>query len=234
MQAFLCYSINMAYEIFTLQGREIKLFITKEHRFGTDAMLLADFADARHKDTVCDFCTGCGIIPVLLYRKYQPRFVLGLDIMPEAAEIFAKTIDENNIPDMMSLCADIRELPRALPENLPKSFDVITCNPPYKAAGAGILSKSDTDKAARHETECTVYDVCLAAKKMLRSGGKLILCNRPERLADVIYAMRENGIEPKRLQFVAKSPESKPWLFMIEGRKDGGAFMSVEPMVIIK
>jgi tRNA1(Val) A37 N6-methylase TrmN6 len=224
----------MAYEVFTLDDRELRLYITDEHRFGTDAMLLSDFAGVRHKDTVCDFCTGCGIIPVLLYRKYRPRFILGLDIMPAAAEVFQKTIDENEIQDIQSLCADIRTLPRSLPDNLPKSYDVITCNPPYKAAGAGILSESGADKTARHETECTIDDVCLAAKRMLRSGGRLILCNRPERLADVISAMRENGIEPKRLKFVAKTPETPPWLFLIEGRKDGGSFMTVENGVYIK
>jgi tRNA1(Val) A37 N6-methylase TrmN6 len=224
----------MAYEIFTLADREIKLYITDEHRFGTDAMLLSEFAAVRHKDAVCDFCTGCGIIPVLLYQKYRPRFILGLDIMPAAAEVFQTTIDENELQGIQSLCADIRMLPCSLPETLPKTYDVITCNPPYKAAGAGILSEGGADKAARHETECTINDVCLAAKKMLRSGGRLILCNRPERLADVICAMRENGIEPKRLKFVSKTPETPPWLFLIEGRKDGGAFMTVESGVYIK
>jgi tRNA1(Val) A37 N6-methylase TrmN6 len=233
MQSFLCYNKYMAYEIFTFGDREIRLYITDEHRFGTDAMLLADFAAVRHKDAVCDFCTGCGIIPVLLYRKYRPRFILGLDIMPEAAEVFEKTIDENELPDTRSLCADIRTLPRSLPETLPKTYDVITCNPPYKAAGAGILSESGAEKAARHETECTIDDVCLAAKKMLRSGGRLILCNRPERLADVMCAMRENDIEPKRLKLVAKTPETPPWLFLLEGRKDGGAFMTVENSTFI-
>jgi tRNA1(Val) A37 N6-methylase TrmN6 len=218
----------MAYEIFTLGNREIKLFLTDEHRFGTDAMLLAEFAAVKHKDTVCDFCTGCGIIPVLLYRDFAPRFILGLDIIPAAAEVFAKTIEENALTDTRSLCADIRTLPRSLPETLPKTYDVITCNPPYKAAGAGILSENSAEKTARHEIECSIGDVCLAAKKMLRSGGRLILCNRPDRLADVICAMRENGIEPKRLKFVSKTPETPPWLFLIEGRKDGGSFMNVE------
>ncbi|MDR0991532.1 MAG: methyltransferase [Ruminococcus sp.] len=224
----------MAIEIFTFGDREIKLFMTKKHRFGTDAMLLADFANVRHKDVVCDFCTGCGIIPVLILRKYAPRFILGLDIMEEAAEIFGRTIAENDLANVASLCADLRELPKNLPESLPHSFDVITCNPPYKAAGAGIVSESDSEKAARHETQCGINDVCRAAKKMLRSGGRLVLCNRPERLADVICAMRENGIEPKRLKFVSKTPETPPWLFLLEGRKDGGSFLSVESGVFIK
>ena len=34
--------------------------------FGTDSVLLSDFAKARPEDTVIDLCTGNGIIPILL------------------------------------------------------------------------------------------------------------------------------------------------------------------------
>ena len=35
-------------------------------RFGTDAVLLAGFAEAWPRETVVDFCTGTGIIPLLI------------------------------------------------------------------------------------------------------------------------------------------------------------------------
>ena len=38
--------------------------INSQHRFGTDAVLLEDFAKALKKDVVCEIGTGCGIIPV--------------------------------------------------------------------------------------------------------------------------------------------------------------------------
>ena len=37
---------------------EIEICVSKEHKFGTDAFLLADFAAPRHKDKVCDLGTG--------------------------------------------------------------------------------------------------------------------------------------------------------------------------------
>ena len=36
----------------------LRVCITKEHRFGTDAFLLADFARPRRGDKVCDLCAG--------------------------------------------------------------------------------------------------------------------------------------------------------------------------------
>lgn len=51
----------------------IKICISAEHRFGTDAFLLADFANPRQKDLVCDLGTGCGIIPLVMSRKLPLR-----------------------------------------------------------------------------------------------------------------------------------------------------------------
>lgn len=77
---------------------------------------------------------------------------------------------------------------------------------------------------------CTIEDVCKTAKRLLRFGGKLCICQRPERLGDVISAMKSSGIEPKRLRFVAKNAESAPWLFLLEGRKGGKPFLQVDAM----
>ena len=40
--------------------------------------------------------------------------------------------------------------------------------------------------------------------------------------------MKNNHLEPKRLRFVSKNHLTKPWLFLVEARKDGGSFLEVE------
>ena len=77
-------------------------------------------------------------------------------------------------------------------------------------------------------------DVCKAAAQLLRFGGRLCLCQRPERLADVLCAMRSAGIEPKRLRFVAKHADTEPWLFLVEGKKGAKPFMRVEPVLAVE
>ena len=49
-------------------SRDLGLIVSKEHTFGTDALLLADFASPKRYDVCCDFGTGCGIIPMLWCR----------------------------------------------------------------------------------------------------------------------------------------------------------------------
>jgi tRNA1(Val) A37 N6-methylase TrmN6 len=62
-------------------------------------------------------------------------------------------------------------------------------------------------------------DIAKSAARLLRFGGKLCICQRPERVFDVMYAMRTNGIEPKNLRFVSKKGDSQPWLVLVEGKR---------------
>ena len=193
------------------------VYTSKEHGFGTDAFLLADFAAPRRKDTVCDLGTGCGIIPMIWQRESPPRFCWGVDIQPQAVRQFALSIERCGLGGrLLAVLADLCQLKGVLPFG---AFDLVTCNPPYKAPQAGIISALPADKVARHETLCTIEDVCRAAGSLLQFGGRLCLCQRPERLADVIAAMRAVDIEPKRLRFVQKQADTAPWLFLIEGKK---------------
>lgn len=209
-------------------GDNCEICVTKEHTFGTDAFLLADFAKARHKDIVCDLGTGCGIIAVLMRLRYDPRQVYGIDIQEQAIEQFKITVERSSLPETYPLLMDLKSLTPDAPLD---RCDLVTCNPPYKAANAGIESELTAHKIARHEILCNINDVCAAASRLLKFGGRLCLCNRPERLADVISAMRANNIEPKMLRFVSKTENDAPWLFLIEGRKGGGSFMKVMPQL---
>lgn len=206
----------------------VQVCVTKEHRFGTDAFLLANFARPKTKDVVCDFGTGCGIIPMIFSKNNPPKKIYGVDIQEQAIEQFNNSIKASKINnDIVSMNVDIKDLLQSnyLIENC--SIDVITCNPPYKIAGRGILNQDTASSIARHEISCTIEDICKTARRLLRFGGRFCLCQRPERLGDVIIAMKENDIEPKRLRFVSKNTMSAPWLFLIEGKKSSKPFMQV-------
>lgn len=209
----------------------ISVCVSQSHRFGTDALLLAHFAAPLHKDRVCDLGTGCGIIPLAMMRRDRPRQILGIDIQPEAIELFRAGIARSGLSETVSaLEADLRQT-AALPAG---RFDLVTCNPPYQAAGTGIPADRASDQIARHETLCTLADVCKAADRLLRYGGRLCLCQRVGRLSDVICTMRAAGLEPKRLRLVAKDAKSAPWLFLIEGKKGGRSGMQIMPTLLIE
>ena len=106
-------------------------------------------------------------------------------------------------------------------------------NPPYKAEGAGILSEGQKDIVARHETMCTLEDVISAASHLLRSSGRLCLCQRPERLSDIICLMRQYKLEAKRIRTVSKKEGEEPWLVLVEGRRDAKSGLRILPPLFV-
>lgn len=216
-------------------GENLSICVSPDHKFGTDSFLLADFAAPKRKETACDLGTGCGIIPLLWFRRRldAPRQAFGVELQQKGVFQLTQTINRHRelVGRITGIHSDLKELAGKLPAG---GFDVVTCNPPYKPAQTGILSRSDPDKIARHETACTIGDVSAAAARLLRFGGRLCLCQRPERLTDVLEALRQNGLEPKRLRFVQQRQEKAPWLFLVEARKGGKPFLRVEPPLLVE
>lgn len=211
-------------------ARQIYVAVNDVHRFGMDAVLLSDFAKLKPTDRCLDLCCGNGVIPMVLWRNWHPKQLFGVEIQRQAYELSLLSAEKTGISEHFTpICADLKDLNTIRKTVELGSLDAVTCNPPYKAAGRGIRSESDAAYIARHEALCGIEDVCHTASRLLRFGGALYLCQRPERLADVMEAMRQNGIEPKRLQFVSKNAKTPPWLFFIEGRRGGKPFMQVLP-----
>lgn len=206
---------------------KISVCISSEHRFGTDAFLLASFSHARHKDITADFCSGNGIVALLLERDFSPKKIYALEIQKKAFDQIGLSIKNSEIENdkIIPVHADLKDF------KFDEELDLITCNPPYKINGTGIKNNTESCSIARHEMLCTINDVCRSASRNLKFGGRLCVCNRPERLCDIMVAMRESGLEPKRVRFVSKNKNTAPWLVLVEGRKGSKPFMKVEPQL---
>ena len=212
-------------------GGGLSVVVSKDHIFGTDAVLLASFSNIRKKDAACDLGSGCGIIP-LLWCKNQTGRLFAVEIQEKACSQLERSLRLNGLCERVTVVNhDLRSLKGVLPFG---TFDLVTMNPPYKKVGAGIESASESDKIARHETMCSIDDCCAAAAKLLRFGGRFCLCHRPERLCDVMVSMRRHNLEPKRLRFVSKNEGSAPWLFLIEGRLGANSFINIEKNLYIE
>jgi len=211
---------------------DIWVCASEDHRFGTDAFLLADFTQYKKNDLVCELGTGCGIISLIMSREEPPKEIYAVDIQENAIEQLRCGLEKSRLSNrIVPVCADLKVLWDDAPLG---KCSLVVCNPPYKAALAGIESSLTSQKIARHEILCNINDVCRAASRLLKFGGRLCMCNRPERLADVISAMKANDIEPKRLRFVSNNPDQAPWLFLIEGKKGSKPYMKVEKQLYMQ
>ena len=59
--------------------------------YGVDAVLLSWFAKAYEGERVLDFCTGTGVVPILMTAKTAASHFTGLEIQEEVAKMAAKT-----------------------------------------------------------------------------------------------------------------------------------------------
>ena len=219
-------------------GRGIQAAVSDAHHFSTDTILLANFASAKNGERIVELGTGCGTIPLLMIRDTVPKSIHALDIQKEAIELLQNSIELNlqngieNVGLITPLFGDIRDIKDLLPAG---ESDLVVCNPPYKLGGSGLTNPDDAKKIALHETECTLDDVCEAAKWLLRYGGRFVLCQRPERLTDVVSCMRDHGLEPKRLRMVQGRADKAPKLFLCEAKRGAKpGYMDVLPALIIE
>ncbi len=212
-------------------GSGYYVYVSKNHTFGTDAIVLTSFSDARKTDKAIDLGTGCGIIPLLMLRDGKLHNAIGVDISEEAINLASATKIEQNLDKLELILADLNDLKGKIEFG---AHTLITCNPPYKAAGAGIISKTDRDKVARHETACTLSDIIAVSSKLLQTSGRLCMCHRPERLAEMMDIMRQNKLEPKRLRLVAQRADKEPWLVLVEAKKCAHTGLRIMPTLYIE
>ena len=214
-------------------GNGIHVIVSDEHKFWTDTVLLAYFSAPERSAVACDLGSGCGTIPLIWLRRNLTKHIDAVEIQENACSMLKRSIMMNGLEDRISVHhCDMRELKGVLPMS---GYDLAVCNPPYKASGTGIVSKEQSHMIARHESLCTIDDIMTAAQGLLNFGGRLCMCQRPERLADVMLSMRQHNIEPKRLRFVQQRPGKAPKLFLIEGRRSGRpGSLKVEPVLFIE
>lgn len=214
-------------------GGGVEIFVSDQHPFGTDAILLANFANPKRPEIACDMGTGCGIIPMLWCRYDSPKQVFALELQENATQLLTRSVVHNKLESRITvLNQDLRELEYSNP--LCGTLDLVTMNPPYKPANTGFESEDESQRIARHEVTCTIEDTVVAAKKLLKHGGRLCLCHRPERLVDIIATMRAQGIEPKKVRLVTSKTGEEPFLVLIEGKKGAKSGLRVLPELTVR
>lgn len=212
-------------------GGGFSIYVSDRHTFGTDALLLSQFAAPKPRDRICDLGTGCGILPLLWLRDRTLLSPIdGVDIQPDACALFEKSLRENHWEGRAAaVCGDLRALPLPMGR-----YGLVTCNPPYRRPGCGKLCKDEGKNIARFELTCTVSDAAKSAGRLLKTGGRFCLCHLPERLADCMQAMRAAGIEPKRLRLVEQQAGCAPWLLLLEGIKGAKNGLQILPSLALK
>ena len=200
-------------------------------RFGTDAVLLADFAAPSRHDRLCDLGTVTGIIPLLLYARENTISADAVEIQPDMADMAARSMAMNGLNEKIRvLPGDLRSIRTLLPH---ARYDLVTCNPPYGKAGGTLLNPDASKRLARHEESCAIEDVACAAAWLLQNGGRLCCVFPAARMIELSDAMRKYRMAPKRIRMVHSRVEKAAHLCLMEGMLDARPGLIIEPPLVI-
>ena len=167
--------------------------------YGTDAVLLSAFVSVKKGDVGAEIGTGSGIIPILLNYHKNPGKIHAFEIQPEYAELARENACMCGYGEKIEIiCDNIKNHSR---HNI-TGVDFVFTNPPYMKNDSGKLNENEKKLISRHEIHCDINDICSAASAMLKNGGNFFVVFRPDRMADLIFAMKNNRLEPKELMFV--------------------------------
>ena len=219
-------------------------------RFGMDAVLLSGFAAVKSGERAVDLGTGSGILPILLAAKTEAAQLIGLEIQADAADMAARSVQLNGLcgrvvilrGDLKALLGSETSYPTAgdfwaesSVRLQPGGFDVVTSNPPYMKADQGLKNPEEAKALSRHELLCSLQDVCFAAGRLLRSGGRFYMVHRPERLTEILAALTAARLAPKRLRFVHPFAQREANMLLVEAVRDGRAGCRIEgPLCIFE
>ena len=183
----------------------------------TDSMLLASFVRLRKGERVADLGSGCGTLGLLLCARWKDCRVEGIELQELPHRRALENIAHNALESRLSSqLGDVRQV-RSL--YAPGSFSAVVSNPPYFPAGSGKTSTRQS--IARSEETLSLGELCQSAAWLLPTGGRFFLVHRPERLCDVLCALRQSGLEPKRLQWVRHKADAPLCLFLLEAVRGG-------------
>ena len=195
--------------------------------FGTDALLLAGYINGKYKRG-CEIGSGCGIISLLLITREKIGSCVALEVQEEYAILTKRNAELNSLQEkLQTIHTDVRDYK---PEG---EFDIVYSNPPYMKTDSGKKNALDKKNIARHEVCGDITDFCKSARKMLKFGGCFAAVYRPDRLIDLLSAMRNNNIEPKRITFVHADTKSEPSIALVEGKAGGKCGLLVTKPLII-
>ena len=203
-----------------------EVYCSTVHRFGSDALLLARFCEPRRSQKAADLCSGCGIVSLEWHDRGHRGLCAAVELQPEASALLQEAVAAQGIGHITPYLTDLRTFREG-----EGPVRCLRLQPALLYRRATEHRRGPCHGPPRDGLH--LEDVCACGFRLLKDGGKLSLCHRPERLAEVLAVLRAHRLEPKRLAFVKNKPDAAPWLFLVEAQKNRRTGLRIEPDVLI-
>lgn len=199
--------------------------------FGTDAYLLSAYLPRRSRAVGVELGVGSGVISLLALTKKKCRHVYGFEVQDEIASIAKRNAELNGLNDEFTVIS--KDLRQASIQDTENEVDFVFSNPPYMKRDSGKQNENSHKNASRHEIFGEINDFCACAKKLLKHGGDFYIVYRPDRLIDLVYALRSNNLEPKKITFIHANSHTPPSLLLISAKLGGRSGLTIDKPIYI-
>ncbi len=187
---------------------------TNGYKFTSDAVLLANFFNAKKGDRVVELCSGSGVISILGTAKTNAEHFYLFEIQQKYAKMCEESVKINNLNNITVYNCDLSLAPQKLQNT---RIDIVVVNPPYYTNKSGS-GNSEIDWAT-HERTTSLEQIVSTASKLLKHGGKLYMVHIAERFAEICYNLKLYNLEPKKVVFVRPTPNKNYSVVLIEATK---------------
>ena len=200
------------------------------YNFSTDAVLLANFASCKKSDVVFDFCSGNGIVGILMSIKNSYKKIYLVELQECLYNLAKQSVEYNKLENVECLNIKVQNLINNFKY---ESADVVVCNPPYRKSEEHFISKNEHLNICNYELEINLEEIIISSKNLLKFGGKLFMVNDINRLEETIVLLNKNGFKTKKLQIVQPKKDKASNVFLIEAVKGAKSGIKVLPTLIL-
>lgn len=213
------------------------------YRFSVDPLLLADFVlHATHPEPgfgqppahAADLGAGVGVVGLALAVSLPSAQVTLVELQPRLAALSRKNIVENNLSERCRVVqGDLLALEtrRLLPG---AGFDLLASCPPYYPLGQGGVNPGSEEAIARHELRLPLPDLVRASRRLLGFRGRLALVYPSPRLPELLGALVECGLAPRRLRLMHPFRGEPAQRVLIEAQKGARGSLVIEPPLYLR
>ncbi len=200
-----------------IDGRKI-IQLRNKYKFTSDSVRLSNFVNVKNNANVCEFCSGSGIISILVMLNNLDKNlkITMVEIDGEFCEVSKKSVELNGLDKNITVVnAPVQNISKKLGA---ETFDAIMCNPPYFSANS---VKTELAKKEKAEITITLNEICSEANKLLKFGGSLFLVFPSTRVFELSGILTKNNFAIKGATFVKASHKAEFKTVLIEAKKGG-------------
>lgn len=200
------------------------------YEFSQDSVFLANLSSPKRGGRLLDLGAGSGILSIIALLKKGVGSAVLLDVCQSACDLAQKNVALAGIDDRTEvLLCDVKDARDSLKA---ASFDSVLCNPPYFEANPR-LSSSGAKDVARRESTATLADFVAAGAYALKNKGDFNIVVKTTRLATLLAALVNAGLEPKKLTLIFPKPNKDPDVAVVRAVKGGGRGLDVTAFVAL-